>query len=146
MGDECHNRNRAGTSLFLRALGPRLIESPHPHSHTADCFRFITGNDHFFLNLMMPAAKVAADLARDVPGSTMVVAMARNGTEFGIRLSGTGDAWFTGPASVPEGSSVRRLRTRGRQPRHRRFDDHRDGRRRRHGYGGGAGDRHLRRR
>ena len=103
MGDECHNRNRAGTSLFLRALGPRLIESPHPSSDVADCFRFVTGNDHFFLNLMMPAAKVAADLARDVPGSTMVVAMARNGTEFGICLSGTGDAWFTGPAGVPEG-------------------------------------------
>lgn len=103
MGDECHNRNRAGTSLFLRALGPRLIESQHPRSDVADCFRFVAGNDHFFLNLMMPAAKVAADLARNVPGSTMVVAMARNGTEFGIRLSGTGDAWFTGPAGVPDG-------------------------------------------
>ncbi|MDH3235879.1 MAG: DUF1116 domain-containing protein, partial [Alphaproteobacteria bacterium] len=103
MGDECHNRNRAGTSLFLRALGPRLINSPHPRSDVADCFSFITGNDHFFLNLMMPAGKVAADLARGVAGSTMVVAMARNGTEFGIRLSGTGDAWFTGPAGIPDG-------------------------------------------
>lgn len=103
MGDECHNRNRAGTSLFLRAIGPRLIESSRPSSDVAECFRFITGNDHFFLNLMMPAAKLAADSARNVDGSTMVVAMARNGTEFGIQLSGTGDEWFTGPSGVPQG-------------------------------------------
>ncbi|GJL80899.1 MAG: hypothetical protein DHS20C01_05330 [marine bacterium B5-7] len=103
MGDECHNRNRAGTSLFLRAIGPLLIESKHASSTVAECFRFITGNDHFFLNLMMPAAKVAADAARNIPGSTMIVAMARNGTEFGIQLSGTGDEWFTGPCGVPQG-------------------------------------------
>lgn len=103
MGDECHNRNRAGTSLFLRAIGPRLLASSRPSSDLADCFRFISGNDHFYLNLMMPAAKVAADAARDVPGSTMVVAMARNGTEFGIQLSGTGNEWFTGPSGVPQG-------------------------------------------
>ena len=103
MGDECHNRNRAGTSLFLRAIGPRLIESTRPPSDVAACFSFITSNDHFFLNLVMPAGKVAADSARDIPGSTIVVAMARNGTDFGIRLSGTGDEWFTGPSGVPEG-------------------------------------------
>ena len=103
MGDECHNRNRAGTSLFLRAIGPHLIESSRAASDVADCFRFITGNDHFFLNLMMPAAKAAADSARDIEGSTMVVAMARNGTEFGIQLSGTGNEWFTGPSGVPQG-------------------------------------------
>ncbi len=103
MGDECHNRNRAGTSLLLRAIGPSLIESRRPASDVAACFRFITGNDHFFLNLMMPAAKVAADSARNIDGSTMVVAMARNGTEFGIQLSGTGDEWFTGPSGVPQG-------------------------------------------
>jgi hypothetical protein len=61
-------------------------------------FRFISGNDHFFLNLSMPAGKVAADLARDIPGSSLVVAMARNGTDFGIQVSGTGDRWFTAPA------------------------------------------------
>ncbi len=103
MGDECHNRNRAATSLFLRAIGARMIESKRPSAEVAGCFRFITGNDHFFLNLMMPAAKAAADAARDIPGSTMVVAMARNGTEFGIRVSGTGDEWFTGPSGVPQG-------------------------------------------
>ena len=103
MGDECHNRNRAATSLFLRAIGPRLIKSNRPSSDVAACFSFISGNDHFFLNLLMPAGKVAADSARGISGSTVVVAMARNGTDFGIRLSGTGDEWFTGPCAIPEG-------------------------------------------
>jgi hypothetical protein len=103
MGDECHNRNRAATSLFLRAIGARMIESARPSADVADCFRFISGNDHFFLNVMMAAGKVAADSARDIAGSTVVVAMARNGTDFGIRLSGTGDEWFTAPAGVPKG-------------------------------------------
>ena len=65
--------------------------------------RFCNGNDHFFLNLVMPACKLALDAGRDVPGSTLVVAMARNGTDFGIQVSGTGDRWFTAPALVPEG-------------------------------------------
>jgi hypothetical protein len=103
MGDECHNRNRAATSLLLRELTPSLIESAGS-SYTADAvFRFLSGNDHFFLNLSMPAGKVAADAARDIPGSSMVVAMARNGTDFGIQLSGTGDTWFTAPAPEVDG-------------------------------------------
>ncbi len=65
--------------------------------------RFCNGNDHFFLNLVMPACKLALDAGRDVPGSTLVVAMARNGTDFGVQVSGTGDRWFTAPALVPEG-------------------------------------------
>jgi hypothetical protein len=51
----------------------------------------------------MPACKLITDAARDIPGSTVVVAMARNGTDFGIQVSGTGDRWFTGPANTPEG-------------------------------------------
>ena len=69
----------------------------------AEALRFVGGNDHFFLNLAMPACKLALDAARDVPGSTMVVAMSRNGTDFGIQVSGTGDEWFTGPAQVADG-------------------------------------------
>jgi len=65
--------------------------------------RFVAGNDHFFLNLVMPACKLLTDAARDVPGSGVVVAMARNGTDFGIQVSGTGDRWFTGPANTPQG-------------------------------------------
>ena len=103
MGDEGHNRNRAGTLMFLRELLPDLIDSGAPTSEIAESARFIGGNDHFFLNLGMPACKLATDAARDVPGSTLVVAMARNGTDFGIQVSGTGDQWFTGPANTPEG-------------------------------------------
>jgi hypothetical protein len=103
MGDEGHNRNRAGSSLFLREIAGDLVEVDAPSAQIAAVLRFINGNDHFFLNLVMPAAKASADAARDVPGSTMVVAMARNGTEFGIQCSGTGDAWFTAPATVPDG-------------------------------------------
>jgi Protein of unknown function (DUF1116) len=103
MGDEAHNRNRAGTLMLLRDLLPAMAESGFAASDVADAARFIGGNDHFFLNLAMPACKLALDAARDIPGSTMVVAMARNGTDFGIQVSGTGGHWFTAPALVPEG-------------------------------------------
>jgi len=103
MGDEAHNRNRAGTLMLLRELLPSMIESGFASSDVADAVRFVAGNDHFFLNLAMPACKLALDAARGVPGSTMVVAMARNGTDFGIQVSGTADRWFTAPALVPQG-------------------------------------------
>jgi hypothetical protein len=103
MGDECHNRNRAGTSLFLREIGAHLIDLEAPTADVAEVFSFINGNDHFFLNLVMAAAKAAADAARGIPGSTMVVAMARNGTDFGIQVAGCGDRWFTAPAPKPDG-------------------------------------------
>lgn len=103
MGDELHNRNRAATSLLVRELVPALLESGRPGDELASVVRFINGNDHFFLNLVMPAAKASVDPARGIEGSTMVVAMARNGTDFGIQVAGTGDAWFTAPAEVPDG-------------------------------------------
>ncbi len=103
MGDEAHNRNRAGTLMLLRDLLPSMVETGSDPSDTADAARFIAGNDHFFLNLAMPACKLALDAARDIAGSTMVVAMARNGTDFGIQVAGTGSRWFTAPALVPEG-------------------------------------------
>lgn len=103
MGDEAHNRNRAGTLMLLRDLGPAMVTSGADPVDVAESLRFVGANDHFFLNLAMPACKLALDAARDVPGSTMVVAMARNGTDFGIQVSGTGDEWFTGPAQVADG-------------------------------------------
>jgi hypothetical protein len=103
MGDEAHNRNRAGTLMLLRDLSPAMVDVGFDSTDVADALRFVGGNDHFFLNLAMPACKLALDAGRDVPGSTMVVAMARNGTDFGIQVSGTGDEWFTGPAQVAEG-------------------------------------------
>ncbi|MGN6189637.1 MAG: DUF1116 domain-containing protein [Conexibacter sp.] len=103
MGDEGHNRNRAGTSLLIRELLPVLLELDEPSADVVDVARFVNGNDHFYLNLTMPAAKAAADAAAGVERSSLVVAMARNGTEFGVRLSGTGERWFTGPSGMIDG-------------------------------------------
>ena len=103
MGDEGHNRNRAGSALFLREMSASIARCNYTNDEIAQVFEFINGNEHFVLNMVMPAAKAAADAARDIPGSTMVVAMARNGTEFGIQVSGAGDQWFTGPANTPSG-------------------------------------------
>ncbi|WP_420123837.1 DUF1116 domain-containing protein, partial [Nakamurella sp.] len=103
MGDEGHNRNRAGTLMLLRELLPALIGSGRPAADVAEVARFVSTNDHFFLNLVMPAGKLMGDAAAHVPGSTIVTAMCRNGTDFGIRVSGTGDEWFTGPALDPDG-------------------------------------------
>ncbi|MBM7806780.1 hypothetical protein JOD57_002617 [Geodermatophilus bullaregiensis] len=103
MGDEGHNRNRAGSLMALRDLAPALVALHAPGDDVAAALRFIGGNEHFFLNLGMPTAKLAMDAARDVPGSTMVTVMSRNGTEFGVQTAGTGDRWFTGPAQTPVG-------------------------------------------
>lgn len=107
MGDEAHNRNRAGTLMLLRDLSPAMVGAidgaSFDSSDVAEALRFVGGNDHFFLNLAMPACKLALDAARGIEGSTMVVAMARNGTDFGIQVAGTGDEWFTGPAQLADG-------------------------------------------
>jgi hypothetical protein len=103
MGDEAHNRNRAGTLMLLRDLSPAMVATGMDGADVAEALRFIGGNDHFFLNLAMPACKLALDAARGIEGSTMVVAMARNGTDFGIQVAGTGEEWFTGPAQLADG-------------------------------------------
>ncbi len=102
MGDEVHNRNRAGTSLFYRTIAPAIIKTSDNKQDMADVLDFINGNDHFFLNLSMPAAKATLDAAMNIPNSSMVLALSRNGTDFGIRLAGTGDKWFVGAALVPD--------------------------------------------
>lgn len=103
MGDECHNRNKAATSLFYREIAPFLVEVNAPASDIAAVLRFINSNDHFFVNLAMVAAKIMADAAHGIPASTVVTTMSRNGTEFGVRISGLGNRWFTAPANVPRG-------------------------------------------
>jgi len=102
MGDEGHNRNIAATSLLVRMLAPSIVRSADPATATA-VLDFLRGNDHFFLNLSMAACKASLDAAHGIPGSSVVTAMSRNGVEFGIRLSGTGDRWFTAPVGVPDG-------------------------------------------
>ena len=103
MGDEVHNRNAAATALLFKRLAPALFEADVPREDAAATLAFIAGNDHFFLNLSMAACKAMLDAAAGVAGSSMVTAMARNGVNFGIRLSGTGDAWFEAPANPVDG-------------------------------------------
>jgi hypothetical protein len=104
MGDDGHNRNRAGTSLLLRSLGAALLEAEElAVADRADVYRFIDSNDHFMLNVVMAAGKLITEAASGVAGASLVTTMARNGTEFGIRLAGTGERWFTAPAPVVDG-------------------------------------------
>jgi len=98
MGDEVHNRNRAGTSLLYRSLAPDIVTVAPDKETALAVLNFMNGNDHFFLNLSMAASKAIIDPARNIKGSSLVVTMARNGTDFGIQLSGTGSQWFTGKA------------------------------------------------
>jgi Protein of unknown function (DUF1116) len=103
MGDECHNRNRAASALLIKALAPALAGLDLPAAERSRILAFAASNEHLFLNVGMAACKAALDPAHGVPDSTLVTAMARNGTEFGIRVSGLGDRWFTGPAETPQG-------------------------------------------
>jgi len=103
MGDECHNRNRAASALLVKLLAPEVAALDLPPAERSRILAFAAGNEHFFLNLGMAACKTATDAAHGVAGSTLVTAMARNGTDFGIRVSGLGDRWFTAPALTPVG-------------------------------------------
>jgi hypothetical protein len=103
MGDEGHNRNKAGSLLFLRYLAPRIAGASLPEADRAEVLRFVGDNALSILNPVMAACKAMTLAAHGVEGSTVVTVMARNGTDFGLRVSGLGDAWFTGPAAVPDG-------------------------------------------
>lgn len=103
MGDEVHNRNAAATGLLFKQLVPALLSVELPADQIRRCIEFIAGNDHFFLNVSMAACKVMLDAAGGVAGSSMVTAMSRNGVNFGIKLSGTGDRWFQAPANPVNG-------------------------------------------
>ena len=103
MGDECHNRNRAASSLLIRTLAPFLVETGHSSQETASVLRFMGDNQHFYLNISMACCKAAADAAANEPFSSLVTTMARNGTDFGIRVSGLGERWYTGPAQQVRG-------------------------------------------
>lgn len=103
MGDECHNRNKAATSLFIRTLLPSFLAIDVEKKQLKEVMEFLNSNDHFFLNLSMAASKACLDAARNIKHSTLVTVMSRNGTEFGIQISGLGDKWFTGPANFIKG-------------------------------------------
>ncbi len=103
MGDELHNRNAAASALLLRRVAPALARAGLPNSDLVEVLEFVSGNEHFFLNVSMAACKLMLQAAHAMPGSSMVTAMSRNGVEFGIRVSGLGDRWFSAPAGDIEG-------------------------------------------
>jgi hypothetical protein len=103
MGDEGHNRNRAGTSLLFRELAPAIVRATEDREKAARVLEFVNGNDHFFLNLSMPMGKCMLKAAEGEPLSSLVTVMARNGTDFGIQLASMPGRWFTGPAEQVRG-------------------------------------------
>lgn len=105
MGDDIHMRLQASTNLLIRALLPRLVALGD--SRRTELARFLSENYLFFLNLAIAAAKATTDWAAQVPDSTIVTGMARNGTTFGIRLGATGDRWFEAPAPPVEDALYR---------------------------------------
>jgi hypothetical protein len=103
MGDEGHNRNKAGSLLYLKLLTPWIADVVEDNPLESQIVRFLGDNALSVLNPVMASCKAMADAAHGVEGSTIVTVMARNGTDFGIRVSGLGDEWFTAPAQIPDG-------------------------------------------
>lgn len=103
MGDELHNRPAAGTALFALSILPHIIETSQDKEQLSQITTYFTSNEIFFLCLAMAACKSTMDAAREIDYSTVVTVMARNGVEFGIKVSGLGDKWFTGPAGIIRG-------------------------------------------
>lgn len=99
MGDECHNRNVAGTTVLIQALTPYLVQTSFSEKDKVDVFNFVASSDYFSGPTWMALAKNAMDAAHGIEYSTIITTMARNGVEFGIRVSGLeGNTWFTGPS------------------------------------------------
>lgn len=103
MGDEFHQRNIAASALFLKDMAPYLLEADISEKELKEVMIFLADTDQFFLNIMMATCKVVMDSAREVTEGSIVTALSRNGYEFGIKVSGLGDKWFTAPVNIPQG-------------------------------------------
>ena len=103
MGDEFHRRNIAASLAFLKEVSPVITKMDMDEKDRYDVIKFLADTDQFFLNIMMATGKAVMDAARQVTDGTIVTAMCRNGVEFGIRISGMGDEWFTAPVNTPQG-------------------------------------------
>jgi hypothetical protein len=102
MGDELHNRPAAGTLLFESIILPHLLGVCSPND-VREVTKYLSENDIFFLCMSMAACKAITRAAHGIKFSTIVTVMARNGTTFGIKVSGLGDEWFTGEANMIKG-------------------------------------------
>lgn len=103
MGDEFHQRNIAASLVFLKEISPIIMNLDIDETHRREVIKFLADTDQFFLNIMMATAKAIMDGARLIKEGTIVTAMCRNGENFGIRISGMGDEWFTAPVNTPQG-------------------------------------------
>lgn len=103
MGDEFHQRNIAASLAFLKEVAPIITAMDMDEKDRYDVIKFLADTDQFFLNIMMATGKAVMDGARMIQEGTIVTAMCRNGYEFGIRIAGMGDEWFTGPVNTPQG-------------------------------------------
>ena len=103
MGDEMHQRNAGATALFVKEIINYLVQVVTNQDELKKIVAFITGNDQFFLNLAMASGKAIMDPAKNIPFSTVVTAMSRNGTNFGIKISALGETWFEAPVNHPKG-------------------------------------------
>lgn len=103
MGDEGHNRNKAGSIIYTKNLAPHIARVAPDGATAGDVIQALGDNALSVLNPVMAACKAMADVAHGVEGSTLVTTMARNGTDFGIRVSGLGGRWFTADAQIPKG-------------------------------------------
>lgn len=102
-GDECHNRNKTVSLMFLNSIASKLVRSDIDRNNVADIIDFIGGNVHFFLNLSMASSKASLDAAHDIEYSTVVTGLTTNGVNFGMRVSGLGNRWFTAPSILARG-------------------------------------------
>jgi hypothetical protein len=103
MGDEGHNRNKAGSILYTAKLAPLIAKVARDSATASEVIQALAENALSVLNPVMAACKAMADAGHGVEGSSVMTIMARNGTELGIRVSGLGDRWFTGPVGQPDG-------------------------------------------
>lgn len=104
MGDELHSRNTAATVLFTRALAPELVRLGQSSAdEVQETLAFLAESDYFFLRLSMAASKAAVDAAHGIEHSSVVSTMSLSCKGFGIRVSGLGDEWFTGPHCTVDG-------------------------------------------
>ncbi|MEY8353585.1 acyl-CoA synthetase FdrA [Lachnospiraceae bacterium 54-53] len=103
MGDEFHQRNIAASLVFLKEIAPIVscLDIPDEDKQRVICF--LADTDQFFLNIMMASAKAVMDYAAGIKSGTVVTVMSRNGKDFGIRISGMGEKWYTGPVNIPKG-------------------------------------------
>jgi len=103
MGDEFHQRNIAASLIFLKEISPYIVQLDMDANNLKDVIKFLADTDQFFLNIAMATSKAVLDGARKIEEGTVVTAMCRNGKDFGIRISGMGDQWFTAPVNTPQG-------------------------------------------